>query len=75
MDQAYAMVVDESLILEWLLWDQLEFEAVPTDFTVGEDSDYYKNEWILVKITLNPQLDQGNEEVIRVALLTFGLKR
>jgi hypothetical protein len=28
-----------------------------------------------VKITLDPQLDQGNEEVIRVALLTFGLKR
>ncbi len=24
---------------------------------------------------LDPQLDQGNEEVIRVALLTFGLKR
>ena len=23
----------------------------------------------------DPQLDQGNEEVIRVALLTFGLKR
>ena len=23
---------------------------------------------------LDPQLDQGNEEVIRVALLTFGLK-
>ncbi len=23
----------------------------------------------------NPQLDQGNEEVIRVALLTFDLKR
>jgi hypothetical protein len=28
-----------------------------------------------VKITLIPQLDQGNEEVIRVALLTFDLKR
>jgi hypothetical protein len=24
---------------------------------------------------LDPQLDQGNEEVIRVALLTFDLKR
>ncbi len=24
---------------------------------------------------LDPQLDQGNEEVIRVTLLTFGLKR
>ncbi len=24
---------------------------------------------------LDPQVDQGNEEVIRVALLTFGLKR
>jgi hypothetical protein len=24
---------------------------------------------------LHPQLDQGNEEVIRVTLLTFGLKR
>ncbi len=29
----------------------------------------------VVKITLIPQLDQGNEEVIRVALLTFALKR
>jgi hypothetical protein len=28
-----------------------------------------------VKITLIPQLDQGNEEVIRVTLLTFDLKR
>ncbi len=28
-----------------------------------------------VKITLIPQLHQGNEEVIRVALLTFDLKR
>jgi hypothetical protein len=32
-------------------------------------------ETIIVKITLNPQLDQGNEEVIRVVLLTFDLKR
>ncbi len=32
-------------------------------------------EWHGVQITLIPQLDQGNEEVIRVTLLTFSLKR
>ncbi len=30
---------------------------------------------VLCEDNLDPQLDQGNEEVIRVALLTFDLKR
>jgi hypothetical protein len=39
------------------------------------EEDYYVTISLQdVKITLIPQLDQGNEEVIRVMLLTFGLK-
>ena len=41
----------------------------------GGTSLTYNFEDTDVKITLIPQLDQGNEEVIRVALLTFVLIR
>ncbi len=44
-------------------------------FTEMQINNKKELEVAFVKITLIPQLDQGNEEVIRVALLTFGLKR
>jgi hypothetical protein len=42
--------------------------------SAAEESDA---EWVAdsCEDNLDPQLDQGNEEVIRVALLTFDLKR
>jgi hypothetical protein len=48
-------------------WHRYVEEATNTNKDNEDDT--------IVKITLIPQLDQGNEEVIRVVLLTFDLKR
>ena len=50
-------------------------EAVEKPLPGGRPSQCVLAQRKRVKITLIPQLDQGNEEVIRVALLTFDLKR